>query len=68
MAGLESVDLDKFAAQIQRVTAAVQPLATEMQKEANGFSAFPARIQKLITQNEKLRNSNNRLCQSLTAY
>lgn len=61
---LAAIDIDAFAKQIERVTIAVRPLADEMNKVAQGFSAFPARIQKLIKQNEKLTKSNNRLGRS----
>lgn len=49
---LEAVDMDKFAATIERLTAAMAPLATEMDKIARGFSAFPQRIQTFIKNNE----------------
>lgn len=49
---LEAVDMDKFAATVERLTAAMAPLATEMDKIARGFSAFPQRIQTFIKNNE----------------
>nr|DAG05599.1 MAG TPA: minor tail protein [Siphoviridae sp. ct3R43] len=49
---LEAVDMDKFAATIERLTAAMAPLATEMDKIARGSSAFPQRIQTFIKNNE----------------
>lgn len=49
---LEAVDMDKFTATIERLTAAMAPLATEMDKIARGFSAFPQRIQTFIKNNE----------------
>lgn len=58
MEGLNAVDMGAFAAKIREVTNAVMPLATEMQKVANGFSAFPAKIQKLISSTNKLSASN----------
>jgi len=61
---LAGIDMGAFAAQIQRVTKAMAPLATEMSKVAAGFSAFPARIQRLITQNERLTASNQKLRKS----
>ena len=54
---LEKTDIGAFANKIREVTAAIKPLADEMLKVSNGFSAFPTRIQKLITQNEKLNGS-----------
>lgn len=55
---LAAIDMDAFATQINRVVIALKPLADEMNKVAAGFSAFPSRIQRLITQNEKLSASN----------
>ena len=44
---LEKTDMGKFAKKINEVTNAIKPLATEMEKVSNGFSALPSRIQKL---------------------
>lgn len=55
---LAAIDMGAFATQINRVVIALKPLADEMNKVAAGFSAFPSRIQRLITQNEKLSTSN----------
>ena len=55
---LADIDWDAFAAQINRAVSALRPLADEMNKIAAGFSAFPSRIQRLITQNEKFSASN----------
>ena len=64
MEQLSKVDMDALGAQIERVTNAVRPLANEMNKVAAGFSAFPSRIQRLITQNERLSRSNKSLSRS----
>ena len=50
--------MEAFENQIRRVVVALKPLADEMNKVAAGFSAFPSRIQRLITQNERLASSN----------
>ena len=63
-ASLEKTDLGKFAKQMEQVAAAVRPLATEMQKVSNGFSAFPIRIQRLIQSNASLTASNGRAARS----
>lgn len=63
-ASLKKVDLGKFADQMNQVAAAVRPLATEMQKVSNGFSAFPVRIQKIIQSNAGLAASNNKAAKS----
>ena len=61
---LDKLDLDKFASQIQRVATAMKPLATEMEKVANGFKAFPIRIQKIIQSNNALTSSNAKATRS----
>lgn len=63
-ASLEKADLGKFATQMNQVASAMRPLATEMQKVSNGFSAFPIRIQKLIQSNIGLAASNNKAAKS----
>ena len=54
---LEKVDLDKFTRQMSELATAMKPLADEMQKVSNGFSAFPSKIQKLISSSEKGKKS-----------
>ena len=61
---LDKADLGKFAKQMNQVASAMRPLATEMQKVANGFSAFPIRIQKIIQSNSSLTASNNKTAKS----
>lgn len=54
---LEAADIDKFTQQMTAFAAAMKPFADEMQKVSNGFSAFPSKIQKLITSTEKYNAS-----------
>lgn len=54
---LEVADIDKFTQQTTALAAAMKPFADEMQKVSNGFSAFPSKIQKLITSTEKYNAS-----------
>ena len=61
---IESMDLGKFATQMQAVANAMAPLATQMQMVANGFAAFPARIQRLISSNSALVLSNSTVSSS----
>ena len=63
---LDDRKLDEFAEKIEKVTEAVRPLGTEMEKVSNGFSAFPTRIQRLVSQNERLTTSNSRVSRSYT--
>ena len=61
---LKKTDLDSFADQCNRVATAITPLATQMEKVAAGFSAFPARIQRLLKSNTSLAASNTVLGKS----
>lgn len=55
---LDTTNLEQFKDQMIEVADAVRPLATEMEKVASGFSAFPAKIQSLLQSNNALANSN----------
>ena len=57
---LNNLDTRTLYTKIQSLTRIFKPLADEMQKVANGFSAFPAKIQRLITGTDKLTASNNK--------
>lgn len=50
---LDKVDLNTFTQQMKNFAEAISPLADEMNKVAAGFSAFPTRIQRLITSTEQ---------------
>jgi pantoate kinase len=63
---LEKLDTRTLYTKIQSLTRIMQPLATEMQKVANGFAVFPTRIQKLINENDKLAASNKKTSLSYT--
>lgn len=58
---LKNTNLDAFSEQCNRVAAAITPLATQMEKVSAGFSAFPAKIQRLLQGNTKLATSNGTL-------
>lgn len=60
MSALQSVNMTTLASQIQQLANALAPLATQMQSIANGFSAFPARIQRLIASTNSLSYANNK--------
>lgn len=53
---MEGLDMEGFADVVERLAVALAPLATEMDKVGRGFSAMPMRIQKLITEHDKLNN------------
>lgn len=60
MEELEKADIDKFTRQMTDLAAAMKPFADEMQKVSNGFSAFPSRIQRLITSTERYNSTVRR--------
>lgn len=61
---IQKIDMRTLHGQVDALTRTFRPLAEEMQKIANGFNAFPSRIQKIIQSNEKLSNSNNKTSSS----
>lgn len=61
---LERMNIPRFASQMTQLANAMRPLANEMQRVANGFSAFPIRIQRIIQNNAGLAASNNRAARS----
>ena len=50
---LQDADLETFTNQVNQLTEVMQPLATEMQSIADGFSALPNRIQRVIQETEE---------------
>ena len=58
MAELGKVDIGAFSAKIKELATSLKPLADEMQKVANGFAAFPAKIQQFISASSKVPSSN----------
>ena len=65
---LADTDLDQFAKEMQQVADAIKPLADEMQKVSNGFSAFPIRIQKLIQSSNGLAASSQKSAKSFSLF
>jgi hypothetical protein len=59
VAELNKVDMAAFTAKVKELAASLRPLADEMQKVANGFSAFPAKIQQYISSSSKVASTNN---------
>lgn len=61
---LESIDLSRFAEQMNSVAVAVRPLAAEMAKVSAGFSAFPSKIQKVVQNYNTMQTANTRVGKS----
>lgn len=58
MTELNKVNMDTFKDKVDKLTASLKPLADEMQKVANGFSAFPGKIRRFLDSNEKVPATN----------
>lgn len=67
-AELEKVDLDKFTKQMKDLAEAMKPFADEMNKVSSGFSAFPSRIQRLITSTEQYNGVVHRAASGTSAW
>lgn len=50
---LSQLDMAKFTQQMKDLAAAMKPLADEMSQVSAGFSAFPSRIQRLISSTDQ---------------
>ena len=57
---LKKADISEFSAEIRELAEAMKPLATEMDKVSRGFSAFPEKIQRFITETDKSTEANKR--------
>lgn len=67
-AELEKVDLGKFTQQMKDLAEAMKPFADEMNKVSSGFSAFPSRIQRLITSTEQYNGTVHRAASGTSAW
>ena len=65
-AALEAIDTRALYNKIQSLTRIFKPLADEMAKVAQGFSAMPSKIQKLIKETDKMPSSNKKAAGSFT--
>ena len=63
---LNKIDMSAFSSKMQEVAKAMKPLADEMEKVSNGFSAFPDKIQKLLNSTDKIPSSNKKASSSFT--
>ena len=64
----ESLDMEKFAQQMKSLADALRPFADEMNKVSSGFSAFPSRIQRLITSTEQYNGTVRRATSNTNAF
>lgn len=66
--GLQDVDLQTFVDQVDQLTDLMQPLATEMQSIADGFSSLPDRIQRVIQTTEQYNDTIQRSTTRVNAF
>lgn len=57
---LDGMNMDGFASSIRKAADAMKPLADEMEKVSNGFSALPTKIQRIIRENDRLTASTKK--------
>ena len=63
---IAKIDTRALYNKIQSLTRIFKPLADEMEKIAKGFSAMPAKIQRLIKESEKIPKANEKSSTSFT--
>lgn len=59
--------MDQFTNAMQRLTVAMEPLATQMEKISNGFSRLPQRMSKVINASNNVVSSNKRMSSSFNS-
>lgn len=64
MQNLNNLNMGDVKSKMQELADAMKPLADEMQKVANGFSAFPTKLQRLIAATNSTTVANNALSKS----
>ena len=64
MQSINSLNMGDVKNKMQELANAMKPLADEMQKVANGFSAFPSKLQKLVATTNATSTANKGLSKS----
>ena len=64
--GLDAINMAEVRAKMEELATAFRPLADEMQKIADGFSAFPAKIQQLLQATGQIPSANKKATASFT--
>ena len=63
---LKKLDMPALSSKIQELATAFKPLGDEMERVSNGFSTFPARLQMLLRETNKMTESNKKAAMSFT--
>ena len=61
---LNSMDLNKFTGQIQQLSTALAPLATQLDTIGTAFSRLPSNLQRTISATNRLAEENNKAANS----
>lgn len=61
---LNSMDLNKFTGQIQQLSTALAPLATQLDTIGTAFSRLPSNLQRTISATNRLTEENNKAANS----
>ena len=65
---LNKMDLDKFTSQIQQLSSALSPLATQLDTIGNAFGRLPSNLQRTISATDRLATANNKVAMSYTDF
>lgn len=64
---IDTVNMEKFTMQMKRLASALEPLATQVSKVAEGFSKFPSQIKKAVAATKSMANSSRDMGEALDA-
>ena len=68
VSGLDTADLNKFTRQIQKLTDALKPLATEINSVANGFAKLPSQVSKVVTATNRMASATDKADAGLNTH
>lgn len=57
---LKAADLDSFASSCQKISTAITPLASQLDKVGNAFAKLPSQLSKVVTQANRVTAANER--------
>ena len=65
---LDASTLDRFEKEVKQLTAALAPLATQIEKVGNGFSKLPSQVSKVVTATNKAEKATKKATQANNSY
>lgn len=57
---LKATDLDSFASSCQKISTAITPLASQLDKVGNAFAKLPPQLSKVVTQANRVTSANEK--------